>query len=199
MYVVNLDSVGRLTIEEEYSLGYLPGSIVIGNDRIITSHIVQGRLKSIFDIHKPSNFARFALWRAGWEIFKDFPIFGVGDIDLGNLYRKYKRDFDKEIHGHLHNNYIHIIVTLGLFGFIAIIFLLIRIVQLNSRIYTKVRDIPFISSFALGTIGVFFSFVVSGLFEFNFGDHEIITMLWFVLGFNFGIYKLALKQNNQKM
>lgn len=199
LYVVNFDSVGSLTIEGEYSLGYLPGSIVIGNDKIITSYKVQGRLNSIFDIHKPTNFARFALWRAGWKIFKDYPIFGVGDIDLGNLYRKYKRYFDKEIHGHLHNNYIHLLVTLGLFGFIVIIFLLFRIAQLNNRIYSEVRDIPFISSFALGTIGVFFSFVVSGFFEFNYGDHEIITMLWFVLGFNFGIYKLALKQINQKM
>ena len=199
IYVVKIDSVGTIEIETEYSPGYLPNNMVIENGRIITSYAVQGRIKSILDPYHLTNLSRFALWRAGWEIFKGHPIVGVGDIDLADHVKKYKRYFDKEIHGHLHNNYIHLLITLGLLGFMAAIFLLIKIFYTNNKIYSSVKDIPFASSFALGTIGVFFSFLVSGLVEFNFGDHEIITMLWFILGFNWGIYNLAIKQVNQKM
>ena len=171
----------------------------IENSKIITTNVIQGRLNSIFDIHSPNNFVRFALWRAGWKMFKDHPIFGVGDIDLAFLYKKYKRNFDKEIHGHLHNNYINILVILGLFGFIVVMFLFIKIFTANNKIYFGLKEIPFASSFALGTIGVFISFIVSGFFEWNFGDHEIMTMLWFILGLNFGINKLAIKQGNNRM
>ena len=199
IYVVDLASSGSLNIESEYSLGYIPSSIDIENNKIITTRVIQGRLNSIFDIHSPNNFVRFALWRAGWEMFKDYPIFGVGDIDLAFLYKKYKRYFDKEIHGHLHNNYINILVIFGLFGFIVVMFLFIKIINANNKIYFRLREIPFASSFALGTIGVFISVIVSGFFEWNFGDHEIMTMLWFILGLNFGIYNLVIKQSNKKM
>ena len=199
IYVVKLDLDGYLNIETEYSPGYLPGSMVIENDKIITSYTVQGRIKSILDPYHLTNLSRFALWRAGWEIFKDHPIVGVGDIDLAVYVKEYKRYFDKEIHGHLHNNYIHMLVTLGIIGFVAVMFLLVKIFNTNNKIYSSVKDIPFASSFALGTIGVFFSFIVSGLVEFNFGDHEIITMLWFILGFNWGIYNLTIKQDNQRI
>ncbi|UCH64403.1 MAG: O-antigen ligase family protein [Ignavibacterium sp.] len=193
---VKMDSVGKLKIIAEYSLDYLPISMIFENGKIITTNVVEGRFKRIFDTHHPNNLVRFALWRAGWEIFKDYPIFGVGDIDLGLLYKKYKRYFDKELHGHLHNNYIHILATLGLFGFIAFMFLLIKIFMINNKIYSGVKDIPSASSFALGTIGVFISFLVSGLVEWNYGDHEIITMLWFILGLNVGTYNLVLKQRS---
>jgi O-Antigen ligase len=199
LYVIDLDSSGSLNIEADYSLGYIPSSMDIENSKIITTNVIQGRLNSIFDIHSPNNFVRFALWRAGWEMFKDHPIFGVGDIDLAFLYKKYKRNFDKEIHGHLHNNYINILVILGLFGFIVVMFLFIKIFTANNKIYFGLKEIPFASSFALGTIGVFISFIVSGFFEWNFGDHEIMTMLWFILGLNFGINKLAIKQGNNRM
>ena len=199
IYVVNLDSLGSLNIKSEFSLGYIPNSIDAISAKIITTNVVQGRLKSILDIHSPNNFVRFALWRAGWEIFKHYPVLGVGDIDLAFLYKKYKRYFDKEIHGHLHNNYITFLVILGLFGFIVVMFLLVKIFNANNKIYFKLKEIPFASSFALGTIGVFISFLVSGLFEWNFGDHEIMTMLWFILGLNFGISKLTLEQSNKKM
>ena len=134
-----------------------------------------------------------ALWRAGWKIFLDHPIFGVGDIDLRNYYSQYKRPFDKEIQGHMHNNFIHILVTLGIFGIIIFIYLLIKIFLLDLKIYEALKNIPFFSSYALGTIGGFAAFLFSGLTELNFGDQEIITLIWFTLGLNIAFYYHSIK------
>ena len=69
-------------------------------------------------------------------------------------------------------------------------FLFYKLFFLNIRIYNKLKNIPFLSSFSLGTIGCLVSFLVAGLTEWNFGDHEIITMVWFVVGLNIAFYKL---------
>ncbi|HRI46279.1 MAG TPA: O-antigen ligase family protein [Ignavibacteriaceae bacterium] len=172
-------------------------SLLTQNDEIVITSFKQSRIKSIWDIHNPSNASRFALWRGGMEIFIDYPIFGVGDIDLALLYSKYKRTFDKEIQGHMHNNYVHILVILGLFGFIAVMFLLTKMLIINIQIFNGVKSIPFLSSLALGTLGGFIAFLFAGLTEWNFGDHEIITMVWFTFGLNYAAYRIYL--NNKKL
>jgi O-antigen ligase len=135
------------------------------------------------------------LWRGGWEIFKDYPLFGVGDIGIEKYYVKYKRPYDKEIHGHLHNNYMHFLATLGLFGFSAIIFLFVMIIKLIMKIYKDTKDKPFIASYSLGALASFVSILVAGLSELNFWDHEIATLIYFTIGLNFALYIHYKKEN----
>jgi O-antigen ligase len=135
-------------------------------------------------MYHPTNIVRLSLWRAGWQIFKDNPLFGTGDIDLAGYYKKYKRYYEKEIQGHLHNNYIHVLATLGLFGFLAVCYLLLKILLINIGIYKRNKDIPFVSSYSLGVLGAFCAFLVSGLTELNIWDQEIITLVYFTFGLN---------------
>ncbi|MFA5806507.1 MAG: O-antigen ligase family protein [Melioribacteraceae bacterium] len=181
--------LNKLTIKSFFNLGFVPKSIAYGNGNLFASQVKRSRLLSSVDLYIPSNFSRLALWRAGWLIFKDHPLVGVGDIDLAELYKQYKRNFDKEIQGHLHNNYIHLLVTLGIFGFIAVIFLLLRIFIIHIKNYSILKDEPFAASYALGAAGSFVAFLVSGLTEWNFGDHEIITMVWFMLALSIAFVK----------
>jgi hypothetical protein len=150
----------------------------------------RGRLLSIFDPYHPSNYSRMCFWRAGFKMVKDHPIFGVGDIDLQNLYRQYKRPFDKEIQGHMHNNYIHLLVTLGIFGFLITMSLLFMIGKKMVVVYGQIKSDDLYRSYILGFAGVFTSFLIAGLTEWNFGDHEIITLIWFHLGLMFAMYKV---------
>lgn len=179
----------KLKIKSSYSLGFVPKSIAYSNSSLFASQVKRSRLLSSVDLYIPSNFSRFALWRAGWLIFKDHPLVGVGDIDLADLYKQYKRNFDKEIQGHLHNNYIHLLVTLGIFGFIAVMFLLLNIFIVHIKNYSVLKGEPFAASYALGAAGSFVAFLVSGLTEWNFGDHEIITMIWFMLALSIAFVK----------
>ena len=191
LYVLDPDSLGQFRINTETDLNYVPKSVSINNEILFVTRVEskQSRLLGIFDPYHPSNANRIAFWIAGIKIFKDYPIFGVGDIDLQKLYRQYKRPFDKEIQGHLHNNFFHVLATLGLFGLLSVLYLFFKIILIDVKIYNSIKDVPFVSSFALGSLAGFCGFLISGLTELNFWDHEIATIIWFTFGLNIAFFK----------
>ena len=179
----------RIKILSKNSLEFVPQTLSYSGNKIYFSYVSRSKLNSIWDPLVPSNTVRFALWRIGWEIFKDFPVFGVGDIHLQEYHKQYRRYYEKEIHGHLHNNFVHVLAVLGLFGFLAVCFMLIKMYIINFRIYKKDKEKKFISSYSLGVIGAFTAFIISGLTEMNIFDHEIITLVYFTFALNIALHK----------
>ena len=191
IYVFKQNDEGKFYLSQDVSPGFMPKSFSASGKNLFTTRVEskQSRLLGIFDPYHPSNFTRIALWKAGIKIFKTHPIFGVGDIDLAELYKHYKEPYHKEIQGHLHNNFFHILATLGLFGLLAVLYLFYKIISIDLKIYKKVKDKVFVSSYALGTLAAFCGFIVSGLTELNFWDHEIATLIWFTLGLNIAFFR----------
>jgi len=180
-----------------FDVGKNVTDFVISEDQLIISTLKLNRLASVVDPYHETNIERLHLWSTGIKIFLDYPIIGVGDIDLGKIYSEYKPKYVKENYGHLHNNYLHFLVTLGSIGFIIVIFLLYKIFMLNWNIYKKVKNVELASSYALGTLGAYVGFLISGLAEWNFGDQEIITMVWFTIGLNIAFYQSYLKSKTE--
>ncbi|MBT8390376.1 MAG: O-antigen ligase family protein [Ignavibacteriaceae bacterium] len=178
-----------LKVLNKYNLAFTPRTLFANDNKIYTSIVIRSRLMSIFDPYVQTNFSRLALWRAGWEMFKNNPIFGLGDIDLAKYYLKYKRPIDKEIHGHLHNNYIHFLATLGLFGFLALTFLFVKMFMVMGSHFKATREKPFINSYALGAIAGLASMLTAGLTELNFWDQEITTLVYFTVGLSIALFK----------
>ncbi|MBE0539244.1 MAG: O-antigen ligase family protein [Ignavibacterium sp.] len=191
IFILDKNDNEQFNLSAQLNLGYTPKSISLSGSNLFVAHVdtKQSRLLGIFDPNHPSNANRFAFWMAGIKIFKDHPIFGVGDIDLQNLYKQYKRPFDKEIQGHLHNNFFHILATLGLFGLLAVLYLFYKIILIDVNIYRAAKGKPFISSYALGALAAFCGFLISGLTELNFWDHEITTLIWFTFGLNVALFR----------
>lgn len=195
--LVKFNAAGnKIEVLNTYELKTVPTFFYVSGNQLYTSYIKRSRILSIIDPYQPANYNRFAFWRAGIKIFRDHPVFGVGDIDFNSIYKQYKRTYDKEIQGHLHNNFIHILAALGLFGLLAFIYLLFRIFKVNIAVYKKVKDTPIASSYALGAIGCITFIVVSGLTELNFFDHEVATLLWFSIGLNLAFLK-SVKQTTE--
>jgi hypothetical protein len=188
IYKCKVVAKSKLEIITKAKLSPMPTNFVFSDNKLYCTYINRGRLLSFFDPYLPQNFTRLALWRGGWEIFKDYPLFGVGDIGIEKYYVKYKRPFDKEIHGHLHNNYIHFLATLGLFGFLALSYLFIMIIIKIFRIYKSSKGSPFIASYSLGALAAFVSILIAGLSEVNFWDQEIATLIYFTVGLNIALF-----------
>ncbi len=191
IYLLDNTQDYKFNIVGKLSIGYNPKSIAVSDGKIYSTRVEskQSRLLGIFDPYHPSNFTRLSLWRAGIKIFLDHPVFGVGDIDLAQLYKHYKEPYHKEIQGHLHNNFFHVLATLGLFGLLSVLFLFYKIIVIDIRIYKQIKEKAFASSFALGALAAFCGFIISGLTELNFWDHEIATLIWFTFGLNVAIFK----------
>lgn len=192
IYQLNRISNSDFDLSNKFILDYNIKSLNFDGKNLIVTRIEnkQSRLLGILDPYHPSNSNRIAFWRAGIKMFFDNPILGVGDIDLAKYYVKYKEPYNKEIQGHLHNNFFHILATLGIIGLLAVVYLFFDIIRINLNIIKDLKDIPFANSFAIGTLASFAGFLVSGLTELNFFDHEIVTLVWFTFGLNFAFYSL---------
>jgi hypothetical protein len=197
-YELNYPVGNKIKVLSHGNIGFYPESISYYDGRMFFTRVKRSRLLSIFDPYLPSNYVRFELWKAGWKMFKDHPVFGVGDIDLQKLYKEYKKPYDKEIQGHMHNNFVHVLVVLGLFGFIAFCFLIIKIIKIEWNIWRETKGKAFISSYALGAFAGFIAFLIAGLTEMNYGDHEIITLVWFTLGLDIVLYNFFKKDKSKK-
>ena len=147
------------------------------------------RIKSITDPGHPSNQSRINMYKTGLEIFKDHPWTGVADSHILEIYSTYKKPENQGEGVHLHNNFIMILATTGIFGFLSffIMFILIFIKQI--KFYRE--ESPGINKMLiLGSILVMISFQICGLFEWTFGDHEVMTVFFFLLSVPFVIFKI---------
>lgn len=197
VYKYMLDNFNSLKLLASDKVSPMPTYFSYFDGNLYCTYINRGRLLSFVDPYLSQNFTRLALWRGGLEIFKDYPLFGVGDIDLAKYYVKYKRPSDKEIHGHLHNNYFHFLATLGLIGLLALIYLFVMIIVIISKIYKSTKGKPFIASYSLGALASFVSILFAGLSELNFWDQEIATLIYFTVGLNIALF-IRYKEESEK-
>lgn len=138
------------------------------------------RLKSAEGYSGPNNIynltGRTELWKHGWDVIKENLLFGVGPKDAYVMVDGHK--------GTYHNAYIQLFITVGLFGFLPILIMLllaIRAVILSSKLYL-IKAI-----FIVGIIG---SMAESQLF--NFGSPGNLLFLLALL-YLMGIDKKRLK------
>lgn len=189
---------GDLASPEIIALPYSPNSAAVNDDAVFVSQMKRSRALRLIDRYHLSNYARFEMWKTGWRIFQDNPWSGVGDISLEPYYKQKKSPYLKEIQGHLHNNYVHVLAILGGIGFIVFIYMLSMVYLRLHKTVLALKGNDFFHPLALGVIGSFVGFLVSGLTEWNFGDHEIITMVWFFAGLAIAAERVAFTRSTNK-
>jgi O-antigen ligase len=159
------------------------GYLVVPNSQM-------ARVQRFFDPTWETNANRLMWWRTGVEIFKHYPIVGIGDVGTEKMYIHYRLHPNEEPTGHMHNNFIHIAVTLGLLGLTAFTFMIIRIFIFLWHVRRQADSDQLLAAIALGAFAVFVAFNINGFFEWNFGDAEVITAIWFVVGWAVAAWRL---------
>ncbi len=176
-----------LLVNRKLLLFLLAGLVLI---MLVASPYVAGRLESITNIHHHDNMTRLMLWRIGLESFREHPLVGVGDIDLGKLIAEHKRPDDPlEPLGHMHNIAMQFLVTHGAIGLTVVLAMFAAIIIAEARIYRRVRSDWFGRAALAGSIAVFVGFQIAGVTEWTFGDQEVVILFWISVG-------LALAVNN---
>lgn len=150
----------------------------------------KSRTFSIFDFEHPSNKSRFTMWSVGLKMISERPLFGYGDTDTKIHYEKFKKI---EIHGegsHMHNNFLQLMISYGIVGFLVWLMLMIYIIVRQIQIYVGMSD-DLLKTFTLISLASMTAMQISGLTEYNFGDFEFAAVLWFTLSLAFITAKLS--------
>ena len=72
---------------------------------------------------------RLELWKAGWKVFLEHPLFGVGTGDVYDVHQKMLREMQSPLEGknlHIHNQYITWLASFGIFGLVLLVLLFLR-------------------------------------------------------------------------
>jgi O-antigen ligase len=147
---------------------------------------VQRRVNSVADMNDPANAARIAFWRAGLRMVQMHPWVGVGPQRISKVFYDYHlHPEDRNRAGffpiHLHNNLLQFAAERGIPCAVAWLWLMLK---LAGDHWTRFRRTP-ITDKARAVSAVGFTAVVvlflAGLFEFNFGDSEVLMVFLFLV------------------
>jgi O-antigen ligase len=144
------------------------------------------RVQHMFDPTWRTNAKRIHWWSIGWEIFKDHPVVGIGDVSTQTMYKQYAPPHESEGVGHFHSNYVHIAVIMGTIGLIAFLNMMITLmIRLVQRLKTGFIKYSLGWASVISALSAWVAFNINGFFEWNYGDQEVITILWFLIGLGF--------------
>lgn len=132
-----------------------------------------GRLVSTFDTRQSSNLDRIRMVEAGVEMIRDHPLLGVGPANIKEVYPLYRRpDAPRFRIPHLHNNVVQIWAERGVVALAAYLLFLALFLRECARAWNGPER-----RFAEIGVGVTVALTMAGLFEFNFGDTEVLFLM----------------------
>lgn len=147
----------------------------------------QARVRSIADPADPTVRERWLMWQSGLAILRDHPLIGIGPGQVSALYPAYRHpEATKASTGHLHNSPLQVAVERGLLGFAAWGWLWIAYFR---RAWRAARGLAPSRgrerALAWGGLIAAVGFLVAGLFEYNFGDSEVLMLAYTVMALPF--------------
>ena len=152
---------------------------------------VRERAASTFDRTDAAARDRLAMWASGVEMISERPFFGVGPGRIKELYPVYRQpDFVEPAVGHLHNNIVNVAAETGIASALAYLAI---VVAASAAAWPLARDRsrPAVRSLARGALAATAALFTAGLFEYNFGDSEILRLMLVVLALPFAAARAA--------
>jgi putative inorganic carbon (HCO3(-)) transporter len=135
--------------------------------------------------------AHRAMTRAiGWEMIKAHPWLGIGPEQVGRQYLNYvppgtQLPLPAGYYGHLHNIYVHYAAERGVPTMLALMWMLGRALFDFVRALRRSppgAEEPWVLH---GAVAVTIAILISGFFELNLGDSEVLSMFLAVIGFGY--------------
>jgi O-antigen ligase len=148
---------------------------------------VRRRAESIVDPNDPTVRERLAMWSSAFRMIYDHPLTGVGPGHVKTEYPRYAAaEFQAKRRGHVHNTPLQIGVERGLIGFAAWIAIFVAFFRRASSVFRGLSPAAGLERALVGgSIAAIAGFLSGGLFEFNFGDSEVVLVAYVVMAIPF--------------
>ncbi len=147
------------------------------------------RLASVVDPAHPRNIERVLIWRHGMDLVRERPLTGLGLVIPKD---RMERDIVTEhgtfrVHSHMHNAYLQVAVSMGLPALVVFLWLLVALFRLGVQAprggIRNLWEEGLVNAYPAIVVGL----AVNALFEWNFGDSEILGLFWMLTGGVLGI------------
>jgi len=167
---------------------------------------IKGKLNhTIENINMAGDELRYKMWQAHLYMFKENIIKGVGiwiNVDkLELFYEKYKIGGRVYKGGHSHNNYVYVLSSSGLIGFLLFYsfwFYIFYILIHSVKLYNK-RSKAYLKALTVGLLVAFISMFVNSLTEATFFVPIINHNLSFFVALSYVLYRKSLKLKNKEI
>ncbi|MCY3758952.1 MAG: O-antigen ligase family protein [Acidobacteria bacterium] len=147
---------------------------------------LQQRLASIWDPAHPSNAARLEIWKTGVQMVRSNPWVGVGPQRVSKVFFDYHPDPEARQRGgffwiHMHNNLLQFAAERGIPCALAWLWLILRMGRDHWRGFRRAGLPSLEKSVHAGGFLSLLGLFLAGLFEFNFGDSEVLMVFLFLV------------------
>jgi putative inorganic carbon (HCO3(-)) transporter len=145
---------------------------------VLSVPAVLQRVLSFMDPTDPTARERVAMLSAGVALLREHPIVGVGPGQVKRLYPQYAPAYAVRRHtSHLHNTPLQIAVERGFVGMALWLWIFgaffVRVLGIWKRLpAAAVHDRALVAGCAAAIV----AFVIASLFEYNFGDTEVLLV-----------------------
>lgn len=147
------------------------------------------RAMTVADVTDPTARERVAMWSAGVALVREHPVMGVGPGQVKRLYPAYAPPYAVRRHtSHVHNAPLQIAVERGLVGLALWLWIFGAFFVGAGRIWRRLSaDAVEDRALVAGCMAAIAAFLVGGLFEYNFGDTEVLLVATSVMALPFVI------------
>jgi O-antigen ligase len=150
---------------------------------------VAARVRTIGSMDDPTTRDRFAMLSGGLRIAADHPWLGIGPGIVKHVYPVYAPpDALRRSTSHLHNSPLQILVERGVVGLALWLGLFAAFFVRAAAVLRASRDDAGESrALVAGSMAAIAAFLVAGLFEYNFGDTEVLLVACSVMALPFAV------------
>ena len=157
----------------------------------------QKRNVGFIDKQDQSTSWREMVWREGFHLLVNNPrhlLVGVGMDSIKGHWREWGLfDNGRQPIGHMHSNGLQIALERGVPALVVWLLLLGVYGSMLMRLARK-SNLGEGRAIALGALGGLAGFFVSGLVHYNWGDSEVVTVLYFIMGLSLVVERSARDQ-----
>lgn len=147
--------------------------------------VIQRRMQSMWDVRDPSNYARLAIWKAGLRMIEAHPWTGVGPQRIPKAFYDYHPHPEDRLRSgfypiHMHNNLLQFAAERGILCALFWLWLVFKLAFDHWRSFRSAHGAPQLQMVSATGLASVLVLLLAGLFEFNFGDSEVLIIFLFL-------------------
>jgi O-antigen ligase len=173
-----------------FAAGTLGAALALGRHRLLVLAVaaagmlalaavpgVHSRLSGLGNLRDDTTRDRLAMLDAGVRLVRAHPLTGIGPGQLRHLYPEVASpEAMRQATSHLHNTPLQIAVERGLPGWVAWLAIFVTFFARAAAVMRRLPAAAPARPVALGSLVAIGAFLISGLFEYNFGDTEVLLV-----------------------